>query len=88
MAVNEILIEVCSGSECVMMGAMDIIESIEGLGQLKRQLHVKIPVQVVPTKCMGYCKQGSFSPVVRVNGEVITNATSETIMAKIMSLIS
>lgn len=88
MQAKPILVEVCSGSECVMMGAMDIMESIEGLNQLKHQLRLKAPIRVVPVKCIGCCKEGNFSPVVRINGEVITRATSETIMAKIITLIS
>ncbi|MDF2567600.1 MAG: hypothetical protein K0R90_1056 [Oscillospiraceae bacterium] len=83
---KKLKIEVCSGSECTMMGAMDIIESIEGLKSLKQQLRLKSQIEVIPCKCFGDCKNGQFSPIVKINDEVITNATSDIVMSRIIAL--
>ncbi len=68
-----------------MMGSMDIIESIDGLKSLKSQLRLQKQIEIVPVKCMGYCKNGACAPVVKVDDEVIQNATSETVMSYIIS---
>lgn len=68
-----------------MMGAMDIMESIEGLKNLKQQLRLKAQIEVKPCKCMGDCKNGNLAPIVKINDEIITRATSEAVMAKIIS---
>lgn len=83
---KKILVEICACTECVMKGAMDLEESIEDLKKLKTQLKISAPVKVEINKCLGEGKHADKSPLVMVNGELIENANSETVMAKIMSL--
>ena len=84
---KKVKIEVCSGSECVMMGSMDIIEAIEGLKQVKQQLKLKAQIEIVPGKCLGPCKNENLAPVVKINDELITQATGDMVMSKIIAAI-
>ena len=82
-------VKVCVCTHCVMKGAMDIVESIESLQKLKTQLRFNTAVKVRANECL--CEKaghGEYSPLVHVKGESLTNATSETVTAKIISIIA
>ncbi len=83
---KKIIVEVCSCSKCVMMGSMDIISSIESLKKLKSQLRLHAQIEIVECKCIGPCRDRDCSPVVRINGKELTNATSEVVMSNIIAL--
>ena len=83
---KKLVVEVCVCTECVMKGAMDIIESIESLKKLKVQLRFNTQIQIVMSKCLGEAKHGAFSPLVKINGELLERANSETVMAKIIGM--
>lgn len=80
-------VEICAGSQCMMSGASSMHELLEELvGDLKDQ-GTEIDIQLGFTKCMKYCKEdSSLTPVVKINNEVITRATTQEIMEKIMEL--
>jgi NADH:ubiquinone oxidoreductase subunit E len=88
---KNINIEVCVCTECVMNGAMDIIESIERLkeisSELEEQYNTNIEINITPVKCLGDAKHGANSPKVSINGELFKSANSETIMAKIIDMM-
>lgn len=86
--VKKIKVEVCSGTQCVMMGAMDIVASIQSLSSLKQQLRMDRKIEIVTSKCFGLCKEGKCGPFVRVDGELIENADSESVMSHIISIVS
>ena len=46
---KKLTVEVCVCTQCVLNGAMHIIESIEGLKKLKTQLRMNAQVDVVTT---------------------------------------
>ncbi|MEG0691794.1 MAG: hypothetical protein RR444_01805 [Oscillospiraceae bacterium] len=82
-------VKVCVCTHCVMNGAMDIVESIESLQKLKTQLRFNTAVKVLANECLcDKMEHGDCSPLVYVNGEVLANATSETVTAKIISIIA
>ncbi len=82
-------VKVCVCTHCVMNGAMDIVESIEGLQKLKNQLRFNTAVKIIANECIcDKTEHGECSPIVSVKGECIANATSETVTAKIISIIT
>ena len=46
---KKITVEVCACTQCVLNGAMHIIESIESLKKLKVQLRMNAQIAIVPT---------------------------------------
>ncbi len=85
---KKLTVTVCVCTECVMNGAIDLIESIESLNKLKVQLRLNTQIDVQTSKCIGEPKHGDKSPMVEINGEYIENANAETVMAKIIALTS
>ena len=85
---KKITVEVCAGTQCVMMGAMDIVASIQSLSSLKQQLRMERKIDIVTSKCFGLCKQGKCGPFVRIDGELIENADSESVMSQIISIVN
>ncbi len=74
-------VQICFGTHCTMMGAMDIYESVN---QLREELiDRQIDIQIV--KCFGDCKSNLDAPVVLIDEKKITGATSEKVMAEIMN---
>ena len=80
---GKVVIEVCAGTHCSMMGSMDIVTAIESLVELKESgFQCDIDIQIKP--CMGVCERGALSPVVRIDGEVLIRAETETIMSRLL----
>lgn len=84
-------IQVCVCTECVMDGAIDIIESIERLVEMKSEMeeeyYTDMEIIITPVKCLGEAKHGAHSPKVSINGLVFENTDSQTIMAEIISIM-
>ena len=78
-------VEICVCTKCVMHGAMDIIESVEGLKKLKTQLRLGSQIEI---ETKNLCKGEDVYPLVCINGERMERASSETVMAKVISLTS
>lgn len=85
---NRIEVKVCVCSECIMNGAMDIVESVESLQSLKAQLRLKSKILVSANEVL--CPKGDkeCSPKVIINGEVFDHTNSETVAEKIVSMIA
>lgn len=84
---QKILVEVCAGTHCTMMGAMNIIDSIHSLQDIREELGSCCEVEVKPVPCLNNCKQtGTRGPVVIVNGELMEQAESEAVMARVLSI--
>lgn len=81
-------VRVCVCTECIMNGAMDIVESIEGLQKLKSQLRFNATINAIANERICTADNRDVSPLVVVNGEQIEKATSETVTAKIITLVS
>ncbi len=82
-----IVVEVCAGTFCTMMGSMDIMSAIESLKELS-QINESCELEVLPRPCFGNCQAGQLAPVVVMNGQPIFKADMETIMSMIMTLAS
>jgi len=82
---KKLTVEVCVCTQCVLNGAMHIIESIEGLKKLKVQLRMNAQVDVVTSSGLVEGKHPEIAPFVRVNGELIEKANSETVMERVLS---
>lgn len=81
-------VKVCMGSNCTLLGAMNILDQVEDLKDLisENEDYRDDELDIDVVKCLGYCKGESrnISPVVVVDDEVICNATSQIVMEKIM----
>lgn len=82
MKKTEVKICVCTG--CVLSGAIDIISGAENIRKLAKT--TKTAIKISPAYLIGDSVHDKSSPVVLINDELIENANSETVMAKILSL--
>ena len=74
---KSIRVVVCVCTQCIMNGAMDIIESVESLKKLKYEMRHGVKIQVETQVC----------PVVFVDGQQIEKATNEEVMTRILSIV-
>lgn len=77
-------IEICVCTQCVLNGAMSLIESVEGLKELKDSINLKNEIKINKIPKLIEEEHSKFSPVVRLKGEIIKNAKAEIIMEKII----
>ncbi len=78
-------VEVCAGTHCTMMGAMNILDAIHSLEELQHQMENPCDIRVEAVPCMNLCREQVHGPFVRVEGELISHAESESVMAAIMA---
>lgn len=83
-------IKVCMGSNCTLLGAMNILDQIEDLkdiinDDLDNYNDEELDVEAV--RCLDYCKKTTdkIAPVVVIDDEVMFNASSQTVMEKIVN---
>ena len=79
-------VKVCVCTQCVMNGAMEIVESIESLQELKNQLRFDTAIEVSASECLCDHEKGDFSPLVIINGERMEKATCEMVMSRILAM--
>ena len=82
-------VKVCMGSSCTLLGAMNILDNVEGLKDLidvDIEKYSEEELEIVAVKCLNYCKNTTenICPVVVIDDGVIFNATSQIVMEKIM----
>ena len=82
---GKIVVEVCAGTHCTMMGSMDIIDAVHSLEEIRQEMEGACDVEVTAVPCMNLCKGNINGPFVRVDGELIEQAESEAVMAAIMA---
>jgi len=74
---KKIKVEICVGTTCYILGAAELQE-------LERFLpdELRDQVEVTGVTCLGSCKAGSYgqAPFVRVNGELLAQATVGSIV--------
>jgi len=66
---NKIMLEICAGTSCHLMGASDLRQVVE---KLKIQYKEYLEIRVVP--CLKQCAKG---PNIRINGEIYMQITPE-----------
>ena len=77
-------LEICCGTTCYMLGANRLL-NIEN--EMPSELRGKAEVKALA--CMGLCndKELAGAPYVKLNGQVIENATAEKIYEKMRALL-
>lgn len=69
---NRILVEVCIGTSCHLLGAEDLLHALENLPAEKQER-----LQVQGITCLKACGQG---PNVRIQQQVFTNMTPDKLL--------
>lgn len=77
----KVLVNVCMGTTCSMMGNLNLFEDLE---ELKEDYPESLEVNVV--KCLDSCKEGK-APVVSINGEIRPSDRSDQIISEILGVI-
>ena len=85
-------IKVCVGSSCTLLGSMNILDQIDDLKDIISEdsdNYKDEELEVEAIKCLGFCKDNgkNIAPVVVIDDETMYNATSQTVMEKIISKI-
>ena len=78
-------LQICQGTTCYVMGASTLASWASELPE-----DIRDRVKVVGSHCLGYCNDGEFSrpPYVKVDDEVIAEATPEKILESIRKHLS
>lgn len=84
---KKIVVEICAGTHCTLMGAMDIMDAVASLSDIQHEADPACEIEIRPIPCPDTCQNGRKSPMVRVNGQILFKADSETVMALILDLI-
>ena len=85
-----IKVDVCVCTECVMNGAMDIMQAIEdmkNLNQEEENNYADVNVEITPVKCLGEGKHGKSSPRVSINGTIYDKVNTQTVMSEIITML-
>ena len=82
-----IIVEICTGTHCTLMGSIDIMDAVASLSEIQHEAEPSCEIEVRPIPCPDTCQNGQLSPMVRVNGQTLFKADSETVMALILDLI-
>ncbi|MEG1498443.1 MAG: NAD(P)H-dependent oxidoreductase subunit E [Bacteroidales bacterium] len=74
---KKILIEICVGTSCYVMGASELMLIEEHLSPLQKE-----KVEVKGTTCLDVCqnKENGHAPFVRVDGDVYANMNVERLL--------
>lgn len=83
-------VKVCVGSNCTLLGSMNILDQLDDLKDIMKEdfeNYSDEELEVEALKCLGYCKETSnnIAPVVLIDDEPMFNATSQTVMEKIVN---
>ncbi|NYB74776.1 NAD(P)H-dependent oxidoreductase subunit E [Sedimentibacter hydroxybenzoicus DSM 7310] len=85
-------VKVCVGSNCTLLGAMSILDQIDDLKIIISEdsdNYNDEELEVEAIRCLGFCKNTDekVAPIVVIDGETMYNATSQTVMEKIVNKI-
>lgn len=77
-----IKVEICVGSHCSLVGALNILDTLE-----KLQENYPGEIEINRVECLDKCDDIKKAPVVKVDGELITSAQTQIVISKIMERI-
>lgn len=82
---GKILVELCFGTTCFVMGASKLQE-LESLIPPQYRKHVEIKAHT----CLDLCKNATYmkAPFVKIDGEIISEATVEKVLKAIESKLN
>ncbi len=75
-------VEICVGSHCSLVGALNILDTLEEL-----QEEYPEQIQIERVECMDRCEDIKKAPIVKVDDELITSAQNQMVISKIMERI-
>lgn len=75
-------VEICVGSHCSLVGALNILETLE---ELQEEYPEQIKIERV--ECMDRCGDIKNAPVVKVDDDLITSAQTQMVISKVMERI-
>lgn len=75
-------IEICVGSHCSLVGALNILDTLE-----KLQEDYPEQIKIKRVECMDRCEDIKNAPVVKVDDDLITSAQTQMVVSKIMERI-
>lgn len=88
----KVKVQICTGAKCTYYGANSILDTMYGL---QEDLHTydQIPedaeIEIELLQCQDICKEEGYRPhpVVYVDGELIEDAKSSKVMAKVFNIL-
>ena len=83
---KKIIVEICTGTHCTLMGAMDIMDAVASLSEIQHEADPSYQIEIRPVSCPDTCQCGRFSPMVRINDQILFKTDSETVMALILEI--
>ncbi|SFL50360.1 (2Fe-2S) ferredoxin domain-containing protein [Halanaerobium salsuginis] len=77
-----IKVDICVGSHCSLVGALNLLDNVEAL-------QLEYPDQIVVNKveCLDMCDDIKNAPLVKVDDELITAAQTQLVISKVMERI-
>lgn len=86
-------VKVCVGSNCTLLGAMNILDQLEDLKDIieeSPEYYSDEILEVEAIKCIGICKHTSeeVAPIVIIDDEIIVQASGQVVMEKIIDKMS
>jgi NADH:ubiquinone oxidoreductase subunit E len=75
-------VKICAGSHCSLVGALNILETLEEL-----QEEYPDQIQIERVECLDKCEDIKKAPVVKVDDEIITSAQNQIVISKVMERI-
>ena len=84
-------VKVCVGSNCTLLGSMNILDQLDDLKDIILEDADNFSdeeLEVEAIKCLGFCKEKeneNVAPIVVIDNEPMFNATSQIVMEKIVN---
>jgi NADH:ubiquinone oxidoreductase subunit E len=66
---QKLIVEICVGTSCYLLGSQDLIETVENL-----PTEIRRNIELLGASCLKACGKG---PNVRINGLILSNVTPE-----------
>lgn len=75
-------VEICVGSHCSLVGALNILDTLEEL-----QAEYPEQIEIKRVECLDMCEDIKNAPVVKVDDDLITSAQTQMVISKVMERI-
>ena len=83
VCMKKVKVQICIGTTCYIMGASKLQSLEEYLPS-----ELKNITEISGSQCLGCCRNGNYgkAPFVKINGEIMANATTASIIEKISKI--
>ena len=72
MKVKKIVLEICQGTSCHLLGAQELLEALETLPDRRREA-----IDIQKVDCLKSCRQG---PNIRIDGVTVSGLTADRLL--------